>query len=382
MSDPLISVNSLTPHPRNHEFFDEPTGQSWEDFLQSVRTSDVREPIVIDQNNMIISGHMRVRACKELGIPKIKYTRVIYDSDDQRLKDLIELNIKQRGIGNPNPVKFGRCIKELERIYGIQHGGDRKSDGFRESKPNISVLKTQSDFATQLGISADTLRNYKQLAESIPEIQKLLECGIVTATTAQAIIKKLPEEQQRKLAEQLISKDEKATGSEVNKLISELKEKDKRIKELEDKNNELTSDLNNNAEVIPDDYENLKESCEELVTKNMLLNQEIDQLKLEHQKALEIERAKSDESALEIERLRLNQYSGIGREIDVACDFTRDAKNFINKYYTELLANDYFDRNQDNSCEREILEGCELLRNFIDDVVKACRLPAVIDVVA
>lgn len=31
-------------------------------------------------------------------------------------------NLRQRGIGNPNPVKLGRCIKELERIYDIHQG--------------------------------------------------------------------------------------------------------------------------------------------------------------------------------------------------------------------------------------------------------------------
>ena len=39
-------------------------------------------------------------------------------TQDKGLKDLIETNIRQRGIGNPNPIKLGRCIKELERIYG------------------------------------------------------------------------------------------------------------------------------------------------------------------------------------------------------------------------------------------------------------------------
>ena len=39
-----------------------------------------------------------------------------YENDDKVLKDLIETNIRQRGIGNPNPVKLGRCIKELKRI--------------------------------------------------------------------------------------------------------------------------------------------------------------------------------------------------------------------------------------------------------------------------
>ena len=34
-----------------------------------------------------------------------------------RVKERYDIfNICQRGIGNPNPVKLGRCIKELKRI--------------------------------------------------------------------------------------------------------------------------------------------------------------------------------------------------------------------------------------------------------------------------
>ena len=59
-------------------------------------------------------------------------------------------------------VKLGRCIKELERLYGIQNGGDRKSE------PNYSELKkSQSDLAAQMDISVDTLNNYKKLTELI-----------------------------------------------------------------------------------------------------------------------------------------------------------------------------------------------------------------------
>lgn len=78
-------------------------------------------------------------------------------------------NICQRGIGNPNPVKLGRCIKELERIYGIEHGGDRKT-----SSPKVSDLN-QSDVAEMIGISVDTLNNYKKLTELIPELEDLVD---------------------------------------------------------------------------------------------------------------------------------------------------------------------------------------------------------------
>lgn len=60
--------------------------------------------------------------------------------------------------------KVGKRIKELERIYGIKEGRPEKL-------PNYSVVKSQSDLATQMGISVDTLQNYKLLAEMIPEIK-------------------------------------------------------------------------------------------------------------------------------------------------------------------------------------------------------------------
>ena len=86
-------------------------------------------------------------------------------------------------LGNPNPVKLGWCIKELERIYTIQNGGDRKSSS------NNYNLKTQKQLADEMGISIPTLQNFKLLADMIPELDDLVTTGIVTKTTALAIIK-------------------------------------------------------------------------------------------------------------------------------------------------------------------------------------------------
>ena len=48
---------------------------------------------------------------------------------------------------------------------------------------------TQQQLAEKLGISVDTLQNYKLLAEMIPEIEELMDTGIVTKTIALAMIK-------------------------------------------------------------------------------------------------------------------------------------------------------------------------------------------------
>ena len=44
----------------------------------------------------------------------------------------------------------------------------------------------QSDIAEMIGISVDTLNNYKKLTELIPELEDLVDTGILAPTTALA----------------------------------------------------------------------------------------------------------------------------------------------------------------------------------------------------
>ena len=54
---------------------------------------------------------------------------------------------------------------------------------------SVSPQKYQSDLAAQMDISVDTLRNYKTLTEMIPELEDLVDTGIVTNTTALSLIR-------------------------------------------------------------------------------------------------------------------------------------------------------------------------------------------------
>lgn len=264
----MINVDELIPHKKNNYFFDDMENEPWMAFLESVETSGVIEPIVATQDKVIVSGHQRVRACKKLGIKEVAVEIRFYDSEDEILKQLIETNIRQRGVGNTNAVKLGRCIAELERIYGIKNGGDRKSE---ETK---LPLKSQSDLAEELNMSKVQLRKYKSLTDLIPELQDAVQSGQITATTAMGFVKKLSTEEQKQLAEQISGK-EKVTGSEVQQYIDELKavRDENRIlrekyskqgaeniilkKKLEDVPvKEVVKEVT--VKVVPDDYESLK----------------------------------------------------------------------------------------------------------------------------
>lgn len=126
-----------------------------------------------------MSGHQRVRACRVLGIKEVKAEIRLYDNEDQILQDLIETNLRQRGVGNPNAVKLGRCIKELERIYGIKQGNNQ----YGEDSNNVGKL-SQDDLLDQLGLNKETYRRAKQLANLPEEIQQMVEDGNITPSTA------------------------------------------------------------------------------------------------------------------------------------------------------------------------------------------------------
>ena len=98
---------------------------------------------------------------------------------------------------------MGRCIKELERIYGIREGSAGKVSKKIESNnfnPNTEgeLLKSLG-----LGITRQTIQNYKKLTEMIPELEELVDTGITTPTTALAIMRNLSEQEQEKFISSL-----------------------------------------------------------------------------------------------------------------------------------------------------------------------------------
>lgn len=277
----LMNPYDLKPHPRNGEFFDDMDGQKWKDFLQSVRTSGIIEPIIVTQDLVIVSGHQRVRAAKAIGLMKVAVEIRHYDDEDKVLKDLIETNIKQRGNGNPNDVKLAYCILELERILGIRNGGDRKSDGH-----NVA-LKNQADLADELNMSKRQLQRYKKLTELIPEWQEAVQTGKISAANASAILAKLPESEQRAIAEKIIGSDGKVSKQELEFYKNRVKELSDQNKALSDKKPEVVEKVVEKVvETTPSDYENLKrdnarlfKEKQELANKNVKQESEIRELK-------------------------------------------------------------------------------------------------------
>ena len=67
----VVKIDKLKPLKDHEKYFPSATGLTWLDFMTSIANYGVIEPIIITRDNTIISGHGRVRACKDLGMETI-----------------------------------------------------------------------------------------------------------------------------------------------------------------------------------------------------------------------------------------------------------------------------------------------------------------------
>lgn len=292
-----ILVSELKPHPKNDYFFDDMSGDKWDEFVESVRTSGVIEPIVITQDKVIVSGHQRVRACKELEITSVNAEVRIYDNEDAIIKDLLETNVRQRGEIGGSTVKLGRRIMELERLYGIKHGNNQFA---KEDSDNVGILNsnlhTQKELASQLGISVDVLNLAKKLIVLPQEIQDLVEAGNISPSTASRLIARLSPEEQEQLAASLPA-TEKLTQKQVQEYIDALQETQTKLAVSEQEKENLRVELSTQESEYqkqlaamagqvktvtvteyPDDYDELKQGVERIKTENKVLRSDHDKL--------------------------------------------------------------------------------------------------------
>jgi len=77
----IMDINALKPYPNNprkNEYAIEPVANS-------IREFGFKQPIIVDKNNVIIAGHTRLLAAKELGMTKVPVI-VADDLDPEQVK--------------------------------------------------------------------------------------------------------------------------------------------------------------------------------------------------------------------------------------------------------------------------------------------------------
>ena len=277
-----VSVNILNVHPRNAEFFDDIQGREYEQFKQSISQDGILSPILVSPDMTVISGHQRLKACKELGIDLVPIMiRDDLTDENEKLKLLLAANF---GRTKNDDAKQRKIATEYVALCGYKNGGDRMA------QCENRTLLTQSEIALQLGVSERTLKEMLSIERKLtPEIKELLDTGVFTKTTASKILTKLSPDEQKELAK-LLPVDTALTQDQVNTYVEKIKSQEnqiagyetkmKRVDELKAKIHLLETELANRPtetiEVKPADYDDLvKLNCER-AKDNQQLRSELD----------------------------------------------------------------------------------------------------------
>ena len=309
----LKDPTSLHEHPRNQEFFDDITGSKWDEFKTSIAQMGVMNPLIVTEDNTVISGWQRTRAALELGMKNVPCIVRQFESEDEILRCLIEANIRQRGRIDSNHFKQAAIIGEMERLYNIgKRGGDRHSESFKQAKAGVNGSVTnQDDLADMMGLSPEHMRRIKSLLAITPELRELAEANDTPMGLLTSIAKTMDAEAQKEMVSQL-GVFQQEVDSQVNKKIREFLQKAQAEKQQQteallaqsSENQRLKEELataKNKAVQAQALLSDRPEEVKELGEANRVL---FDQLAQSNQ---EVEEAKAEVTALKKQKEELEQ---------------------------------------------------------------------------
>lgn len=197
-----IDISLLVPF-ENHPFKVR-NGTEQEELLESIKENRVLEPITVrflsEGKYEIISGHRRVEACKKLGISKIPAT-IKECSKDEAIVAMVDSNIHREHL-LPSEKAFAYKMK----LEALKHQGKNYGQVVHKSRDNISDME-----------SGRQVQRYIRLTYLIPELLKMVDEGRIAFTPA-VELSYLPENEQRKLAEEIEYADATPSLSQTQRL--------------------------------------------------------------------------------------------------------------------------------------------------------------------
>lgn len=215
-----IAVDVLKVHPRNQEFFDDISGQDYENFKKSIQEEGIISEIIVAPDMTIISGHQRYKAAKDLGM-KMVPIRIREDliDEDKKLKVLLAANF---GRTKNDEAKQRKVAVEYVRLCGYEHGEIGRNHS-QKVHNGLSEKLTLDEIAHQLGTSKTNLKRALSIERNLTDSMKeLLDTGIISKTLAADTIASLSPQEQEELISSLDT-TKRITQKEMQKYIDEIR---------------------------------------------------------------------------------------------------------------------------------------------------------------
>ena len=174
MSDYIIQmkVSELKPNPINSTIYnDNPDSQK--ELIHSINLNGLLEPLVINRSNMVISGHRRLKALKEIGWEKCDCRLSEFENEIIALIQLNSYRIKVES-------EIVREAEILKTEYSKQIKKGRPLKGEVRNGKNWSIVNVSE----KLGVSTTKLKKLISIKKHEPSLLEKVDLGLISVEQA------------------------------------------------------------------------------------------------------------------------------------------------------------------------------------------------------
>jgi len=174
-----VPVSLLSHHPINRSIY---TLSSIDDLMRSIDEMGLLQPLVIDQNNYVISGNRRLKSIQKLGWKSVSVEQISV-ADDEVVPLIISYNHQR--------VKSTREILNeyaaLEKIHGSGQG--RRTDLITSGKSTKGSV-ARDIIAEKVGVSSSQMGRLLFIQKTDPDFVDHVDAGTLTINQAYTALKK------------------------------------------------------------------------------------------------------------------------------------------------------------------------------------------------
>src|SRR5690625_2562360 len=181
-----IETSKLKEHHKNGFYFTDIEGEKYDEVKRSIETHGIRDPIKVNRDYTVISGHQRLRIARDLGMERVP-CQMIDVSEKEAEYLLIAENVERRGQAETDPIKKSRIANFLREYWGVRRGGD-----MAEAKDQNGL----SDIGEFIGEKSLTgTKRILKLHDLIPQLQTLVSAGKLGTTAGEQVADLTPDVQ-------------------------------------------------------------------------------------------------------------------------------------------------------------------------------------------
>ena len=112
-----IPVSEIKENPLNREIFNEISPEKFQALKAYIKANGLLKPLIINSENVLLSGHARLMICKDLGMETVQIQRLSFDDKKGEDEFLIKDNLLTRDLSAIEVAKAGIHLEKTSKKF-------------------------------------------------------------------------------------------------------------------------------------------------------------------------------------------------------------------------------------------------------------------------